>query len=283
MHRPLTEKDLFPNGPLNRLGRQVLVLDQADSTNAVLLAQAAALADGTVAVADYQTAGRGRHGRRWTAPRGSSILLSLLLIESGDSPLSLGGSSRETTPTVPHAAMLTALAACEAIDACTDCQPALRWPNDLALGGKKLGGVLAESTPIGPATPARPRARALVIGVGINCLQQPGHFQGELADKATSLEIESAQPIRRAALARELLRQIDARLVACARESRGWEQVRTAWKSRCDDLGARVTLQDGGQPFTGTVLDITADGDLLVQLDRGGRRHFGSATTTRLW
>lgn len=283
MHRPLTENDLFPNGPLNRLGRQVLVLDQIDSTNAVLLARAAALPDGTVAVADYQTAGRGRQRRRWTAPRGSSILLSVLLIESGDSPLSLGGSSGETTPAVPHAAMLAALAACEAIDACTDCQPALRWPNDLALGGKKLGGVLAESTPVGTARPAHPRARALVIGIGINCLQQPGHFQGELADKATSLEIESAQPIHRATLARELLRRIDAHLVACARESRGWEQVRTAWKSRCDDLGAHVTLQDGGQSFTGTVLDITAEGALLVQLDHGGRRHFGSATTTRLW
>jgi len=283
MHHPLTENDLFPNGPLNRLGQQVLVLDQIDSTNAVLLARAPALPDGTVAVTDYQTAGRGRQGRRWTAPRGSSILLSVLLIESGNSPLSLGERAGESGPAVPHAAMLTALAACEAIDACTDCQPALRWPNDLALGGKKLGGVLAESTPVGTAMPAHPRARALVIGVGINCLQQPGHFQGELADKATSLEIESDQPIHRAALAHELLRQIDGRLAACVREHRGWEQVRTAWKSRCDDLGARVTLQDGGQSFTGTVLDITADGDLLVQLDRGGRRHFGSATTTRLW
>jgi BirA family biotin operon repressor/biotin-[acetyl-CoA-carboxylase] ligase len=283
MHHPLTENDLFPDGPLNRLGRQVLVFDQIDSTNAVLLARAPALPDGTIAVTDYQTAGRGRQGRRWTAPRGSCILLSVLLIESGDSRLSLGGPPGETAPAVPHAAMLAALAACEAIDACTDCAPALRWPNDLAIGGKKVGGVLAESTPVGKVMRGHPKARALVIGVGINCLQQPGHFQGELADKATSLEIESDQPIDRAALAQELLRRMDGRLVACVRERRGWEQVRSAWKSRCDDLGARVTLQDGGQSFTGTILDITAEGALLVQLEHGGRRHFGSATTTRLW
>jgi BirA family biotin operon repressor/biotin-[acetyl-CoA-carboxylase] ligase len=282
MHRPLAEADLFPDGPLKRVGRHVEVLTETDSTNAVLLARAGELPDGTVAVAEYQTAGRGRHGRRWVAPRGSSILMSILLLEPEHSPLSLGESVEGAGPAAPPAALLAALAASEAIEACTDCQPGLRWPNDLVVAGRKLGGVLAESTPVA-AAPGQPASRAVVVGIGINCFQQRGHLRGELAEKATSLELGSTQPIDRAAIGRHLLARIDDHLVCCAGEVGAWEHVCEAWRSRCDDLGRHVRLQHDGQVSAGTVVDIAANGDLLVQLDQGGRRRFGSATTTRLW
>jgi BirA family biotin operon repressor/biotin-[acetyl-CoA-carboxylase] ligase len=283
MHRPLTEADLFPGGRLKRLGRCVHVFDELDSTNAFLLARAGELPDGTVVATEYQSAGRGRHGRRWQAPRGSSILLSVLLLEPTDSALCLGGGGRESGPAAAPATLLAALAASEAIEASSDCHAVLRWPNDLAVGGRKMGGVLAESTPVRPADLGRPGTRAVVIGLGINCLQQRGHFRGELAETATSLEIESSQPADRVAIARALLVRMDVHLASCREVGDGWEQIRAAWKSRCDDLGRHVKLQHDGQVFSGTVLDITVDGDLLVQLDQGGRRRFGSATTTRIW
>ncbi|MBU0616288.1 MAG: biotin--[acetyl-CoA-carboxylase] ligase, partial [Planctomycetes bacterium] len=247
MHGPLTVTDLFPAGPLHRLGRRVDLFPELDSTNAYLLRHAADLGDGTVAAAEFQTTGRGRQGRRWLAPRGSSILLSVLLIEPAGSP-------RFT-----HAASLAATATAEAVEAGTACRPALRWPNDLVVAGKKLGGVLAESTPLPSA--GQPR-RALVIGIGLNCLQQPGHFQPELANNATSLEIECPQPVDRRDLARRLVQRLDARLSDQRATNDDWHWLHEAWAARCDDFGARVTLEENSRRYTGTVLEIADNGDL---------------------
>lgn len=267
MHGPLTKADLFPDGPLQRLGRRVDTFADLDSTNARLLSNAAAFPDGAVAHAEFQTGGRGRQGRSWLAPRGSSILLSILLVEPDDSPL------------ITHAAMLAALSAAEAIEEQTSCCAALRWPNDLVVAGRKLGGVLAETTPLPGDSRKR---RALVVGVGLNCLQQRGHFAGELADTATSLEIECTEPISRLALAAALLRRLDSAFDQSNRRDADWSRLRTQWTARCEELGARVRLVENAREFTGVILDVTDDGELLVQLDRGGRRCFDPATTTRI-
>jgi BirA family biotin operon repressor/biotin-[acetyl-CoA-carboxylase] ligase len=268
-HAPLSATDLVPQ-PLQRLGRRVYVHSTLDSTNRYLLEHAVQAGDGAVAWAEWQTAGRGRLGRRWEAPRGSSILLSVLLHEPPETLLRT------------HAALLAAVAACEAIEAHTDLEPAVRWPNDLVVGGRKLGGVLAESCLL-TAEQTEGARLALVIGIGINCLQQPGHFAGDLAARATSLECESRHPIHRAAVASGLLRRLDAWLALLAAEPKTWERLRAAWQEKCDDWGRRVTLAQGGQRLTGTALEIAPDGDLVVQLEHGGRRHFAAASTTRSW
>jgi BirA family biotin operon repressor/biotin-[acetyl-CoA-carboxylase] ligase len=267
VHRPLTETDLFPRGALRRLGRHVKLFPEVDSTNAYLLAHAAALEDGTIVAAEFQTAGRGRQGRRWLAPRGSSILLSVLLIEPESSPL------------VTHIGTLAAVAAAEAVETETHWHVGLRWPNDLVLGGKKLGGILAESTP----RPDNQRRRTLVVGIGLNCFQQPGHFGTELAQAATSLEIECAASVDRPALARRLIARLDAYLAEESQQQRACERLREAWAARCDDLGVRVALLEDSRHYTGTVLEVADNGELIVQLDSGRRRRFEPATTTRLW
>ena len=268
MHKPLRIETLMPDGPLARLGKTVHTLETTTSTNTFLLDEAANLPDGAIATAEYQTSGHGRFGRTWNAPRGSSILLSVLLFESEDSPVS-GGVT-----------MLAALAAAEAVELETSCRPALRWPNDIVIAGKKLGGVLAESRRLSAGN--GPRRRALVVGIGLNCLQHKGHFSRELAEIATSLEIESAHPVDRHAVARSLLQRLDARLTSLSRS--GIEAARLAeeWADRCEDLGTHVMLEANGRRYTGTVLEVTEHGDLVVQLDDGGRRRFESATTTRI-
>jgi BirA family biotin operon repressor/biotin-[acetyl-CoA-carboxylase] ligase len=263
-HRPLTVEDLLPHGPLGRLGRRAFVHDSLDSTNLFLLERAAQLDDGTVASAEFQTAGRGRLGRRWEAPRGSSILLSVLLYEPVDSPLlSLG-------------TMAAAVAACEAIEAATDCAPGVRWPNDLVRAGRKLGGVLAESCGL----PAASR-RAVVIGMGINCLQQRAHFAGALADTATSLECECQHPVSRTAVAAALLERLDHWLMRSRDEPEVWSDIRSAWQRRCEDVGTRVRLEHDGRCYAGTVLEIAATGEMIVALDDGTRRQFDALNTTR--
>ncbi len=128
-HSPISEALLARVPERARLGAAFHSFAEIDSTNAWLLARATELPDGAIATAEYQTAGRGRLGRRWLAPRGASILLSFLIREPADSPL------------ITHAGLLAALATCEAIEATTDCRPGVRWPNDLALRAKAGGRV----------------------------------------------------------------------------------------------------------------------------------------------
>jgi BirA family biotin operon repressor/biotin-[acetyl-CoA-carboxylase] ligase len=262
-HRPLTAADLLAHGPCRRIGQRVVVQEVVDSTNQFLLERAAEFGDGAIAWAEYQTAGRGRLGRRWAAPRGSSVLLSVLLLEPPDTPLLTLG------------ALLAALAACEGIEQASDCHPGVRWPNDIVHAGRKLGGVLAESC----AVPERDRR---VVVIGINCLQQRGHFPGELARTATSLECESHQPVDRAAVAAGLVARLDHWLLVCGQDTDRWRDVRRAWQARCEDTGQRVRLEHDGRIYSGTALEVADDGDLVVELDAGGRRRFSAATTTRL-
>ncbi len=275
-HGPLSQTDLFPDGALRRLGRCVIVHETIDSTNKLLLEQGYAAGDGAVAYAELQTAGRGRLGRRWDAPRGSSVLLSVLLLEPPNTALQ------------SHGALLGTVAACESIEAQTDVQPTIRWPNDLVHNGRKLGGVLAEScsamgTPTDEAHVPPGATRAVVIGVGINCYQQRTHFRGDLFDKATSLDCETERPVHRAPIAARLLQRLDHWLTHTREQPDGWEALRIAWRQRCADLGRRLVLEHDGRQWAGTVLDISEEGDLIVQLDQGGRRHFAAATTTRVW
>lgn len=263
MHRPLSNDDLPTQGELSRLCGPRFFFPQIDSTNAFLLQSAATLPDGVIASAEFQEAGRGRLGRNWLAPRGSSILLSILLREPPSSPL------------LALSAMLASLAACQAIETQTDLQPFVRWPNDLVIHDRKIAGVLAESTPLADAR------RALVVGIGINCLQQRGHFRDDLSNKATSLEIESIHSIDRAAIARELVTQLDARFASSSPAA--LTAARKEWLARCNDRGKPVTLLTKNGPRSGTILDIDVEAGLLVQLDTGERRLFEAATTTRLW
>ncbi|MBU0641034.1 MAG: biotin--[acetyl-CoA-carboxylase] ligase [Planctomycetes bacterium] len=271
MEGPLKADDLLRFGPMSRLGRAVLILDEVDSTNALLKEHAVELPDGALAVAEFQTAGRGRLGHSWQAPPRSSILLSVLLIEPPDSPLLTRG------------ALLGALAVCEAIERCTNCAPQVRWPNDVVYAGRKMAGVLAESTFLPDPGNHGARSRAFVLGIGLNCLQQPADFDGELVERATSLAIASQTAVDRASVAGRLVQRLDALLAACLTTPDGWTRLGSAWKTRCTDRGTTAALREGGRGYHGIVRDVTPDGDLEVQLDSGERRRFGAATTTRLW
>ena len=160
------------------------------------------------------------------------------------------------------------------IEAATDLEPTIRWPNDLYIASRKLGGILVE---------ARNQPGGVVhvaIGIGINCLQHTAHFPPELRDRATSLEIESSQPIDRTRLAIEILKQLDRFFAADSPMDD--PSLAAAWRSRSADIGSHVTLSSDGHEFTGRIVDIHPTAGLVLQVDGGGRRHFDPSTTTRL-
>lgn len=246
-----------------RVGRVIRVLDETGSTNEDVLSAAADRSlDGLVVLAEHQRAGRGRLGRQWLSPRGASVLCSALVFLD------------EAPAWACRATLIGAVAACDAARAAGVGAAEIKWPNDVVVRSKKLGGVLVESrrTDAGHV--------AYAIGVGINCLQRPAHWPPELRGKATSLDAESDQPVDRALVARTLIATLDDWLAT----PQQWDDadLKEAWRRRARGVGGRVRLRSDGREFAGSVIDIDPAAGLVVELDTGGRRHFDPARTTLL-
>ena len=166
---------------------------------------------GTVVVADRQTAGRGRLGRRWEAPSGTALLASFVL------------------PARPLASLAAGVAAAD----CCGEAVRLKWPNDLLLDGRKLGGILVER-----------RGERCLVGIGINLSWAP--------PGAARLEADREQLLQRLALALERwFAAEDGEILA-------------AWRKRADTLGRRVRVELPGESFEGTAEELAEDGSLIV-------------------
>lgn len=260
-----TPSQVGANLKLRRIGRRIVVLAETTSTNDAAFAAAQEQdADGLAVFADHQTQGRGRQGRRWLSPRGASVLCSVLLIEHTEG---------HRSPVDPGTLTLAAgIAACDTIAAtASDVEPAIRWPNDILIRGRKVAGVLIESR-------TTSRGRAYVVGIGINCLQHDRHFSDDIRRQATSLEAASHDVIHRLDVARQLLVELDRWLAA----PMDTQKVRHAWLDRAEPLGQHIHIRQAGEVFAGTTVDIDPTAGLSVELDVGGRRVFDPATSTLL-
>jgi len=199
----------------------------------------------SVFVTDFQSAGRGRHGRTWHAPTGTALLISLLLRQPGP-------------PSLWRSTALASIALCDAMEAlCPGLHAEIKWPNDVLIGGRKLAGILAESTWDG-------RQLNLIVGVGVNVTIERRDLEG--LEMATSLLIETGQRVDRGALLRELLLRFDEWA------SKAEADVRAAWHARLWGKGQRLRLADVGSDQDVVVLGAEADGSLRVRLADGSER-----------
>lgn len=261
-----------------RVGRRIITLAETNSTNTLALQAADEPdADGLAIFADAQLEGRGRLGHTWLSPRGASILCSVVLLtedERTNVPDGIDVQQAHATTT----ALLTqvsAVACCEAIRQATDVTPAIKWPNDIRIAGRKLGGILIESRVIGGR---ETQARAWVIGIGINCLQHAGHFPEELRETATSLELATAHAIDRTAIARELLRSLDDWFATD--NWRDTNKVHTAWLDYAEPIGQKVRLRRDGVDYAGWTVEVGPAGGLIVKLETGQLEWFDPMRTT---
>ena len=221
-----------------------------DSTNRYLLDEARAGApEGVVAVADHQTAGRGRLGRTWEAPAGANLLVSVLLRPEVDV------ADRHLATTA------VALAALDAVGGLGVAGISVKWPNDLVEPtGRKLAGVLAESDLV-TSTAVAP----VVVGIGIN-VNWPAtddDLPPELRGTATSLRMVSGSEADREALLAGLLAALAPRVADLA-SPQGRARLAADLTARCSTIGTlvRVDLADGS--FEGTATGIDAGGHLVV-------------------
>ena len=199
-------------------------LATVDSTNTYLMAEARrGAAEGLVVVADHQTAGRGRLGRRWQAPPGACLLASVLLRPVLD-------------PDALHlCAAVVALATADACAEVAGVAPGLKWPNDLLIGDRKVAGVLGESDPGAPGGP--PGSVAVVVGVGCNVA-----WPGPAGTGGTSLEEAAGRPVDRAALLDSLLAVLGDRSPSLGSASAG-RALSQELRRRCVTLGTEVRVE----------------------------------------
>jgi BirA family biotin operon repressor/biotin-[acetyl-CoA-carboxylase] ligase len=254
---PLHPDDIKDGLKTRRIGREVLVYNSTSSTNDVAWEYAKNNNnDGLAVFAEEQTAGRGRGGSKWFSPQGQSILYSVILLNSG--------------PAGELLILSCAVAVAEAIGRCGGYETKIKWPNDIILNGKKVGGILLESRPGKKATD-------YVIGIGINCHQSKGFFTGELQGIATSIDIESHQVCDRTVIAKRLLISLDEWLVV-AEESQ--QRIIERWEQLSTQLGHRVTLLYNKRSFSGNCIGVDPQKGLVVQLEHGGVRMFDAAHTS---
>jgi len=231
------------------------VFTELDSTNRRLLAAPPPVGSLDVCIAEYQNLGRGRRGRRWQAPLGSGIALSV-------------GWQFAGVPAEPSALTLAVgVAVRRVLDRVAGITIALKWPNDLVFDERKLGGILLEIQ-------AEAHGGAhVVVGVGLN-VALPAALLPSLCDwPRGAVDLTTAlgrAPPPRAVLAAGLVNEIAALLADYP--AQGFAAYRTEWRSADFLRGRAVRLDEGTGRLFGTALGIDADGALLVETDGGKRR-----------
>jgi BirA family biotin operon repressor/biotin-[acetyl-CoA-carboxylase] ligase len=225
-----------------RLGRRVLVYDRVDSTNTLALALADDAAnDGTVILADEQSAGRGQHGRSWQCPPREGVLLSLLLF---------------SPPPQRRPALLAAWVAvsvCQTIQQSTGLEARIKWPNDVLVQGRKVCGILIE------------QARATVVGIGLNINQSAQTLAQAGLAQATSLALLTGRASDRRQVARSLIEQLDRHYDDLCRGVLG--PLEESWRRHCGLLGQMVEVECLNRAHRGRLRDLTWDALVLETLD----------------
>jgi BirA family biotin operon repressor/biotin-[acetyl-CoA-carboxylase] ligase len=222
---------------------------RTDSTNRVAMELAyAGEPEGTVVLAEEQTAGRGRAGRTWHSERASGIYVTLLL-RPKISPVQ-----------APLLTMMAGLSAHAAIEAQTGLRPDVKWPNDLMLNGKKLGGILTEMH----AEPTL--VRFVIVGIGLNVNQEK--FPADLSGTATSLRAETGKAQSRLELLARLLREFETDYNRFLREgsrsiTERFPQVSSYAR------GKRVRVSNGSESYAGVTAGLLPEGLLQVQREDG--------------
>ena len=230
------------------LGRNLVFLPETGSTNdeARRLAESGA-PEGTLVITDHQTSGRGRLERRWEAPPGSSLLMSLLF----------------RPPLAPHEVqrltMVCGLAVIDAIESETGLRVGLKWPNDVVVGGAKVAGILTEIGSKGSVVDFA------VVGLGLNINLDPEWLPDGLLVPATSLSRELERPVARLPLLRALLQAMETRYTAL----KAGHSPHVEWAERLVTLGQPVAVSTVGAVLEGVAERVNADGALLLRLDSG--------------
>lgn len=229
------------------IGKPLHFFDVIDSTNTYALQLASeGASEGTVVIADAQSGGKGRLGRKWVSPAGVNLYCSTLL-----RPAIPAGQA-------PQVTLLAAVAVATAVGAVCRATPTIKWPNDVLVQGKKVCGILAEMRTRGQDL------QAIVVGIGVNLNAQLDAFPADLREKASSLALLTGQLVDRGVFAASLLTHLEQLYVLWLQE--GFPALRAGWERYATDLiGQQITVAATQGTIRGKVLGLDDNGALLVQ------------------
>ena len=227
------------------IGKEIIYLPQTTSTmDEARRAIGEGAAEGTVVIADHQTAGRGRLDREWLSAPGSSILLSIILYPN--------------MKILTRLTMAACLAVARSIEVVTGLKPAIKWPNDVLIGGRKVSGILSESDVSGE------RVNHAIVGIALNVSLDTAAVP-EIADTATSLRADAGREVPRRQVLIELLSEFDALYDALRRG----ESIQGEWLRRLETIGRNVTVRCGDEVQEGRAESVDEDGSLLLRKPDG--------------
>ncbi len=235
-----------------RIGRKVRFFEVVDSTNVRAKEDAEdGAVDGTLIVADMQTAGRGRRGREWKSPAGANVYFSLLL----------------KPDFAPDKASMLTLVMAYAVkrgleETCTvSMESGIKWPNDIVVNGKKICGILTEMV-----LDSEQRIKYVVIGVGINVGKQ--EFAPEIVDTATCIEEECGYKVSRSSLIANIMAAFEEQYdVFLQKQSLGF--LREEYNACLVNCNREVCVLDPKGEYRGIARGINDSGELLVELPDG--------------
>ena len=237
-------------GKTKVVGRDIRVFNETASTNDVVekIARDGAK-EGVVVFAESQSRGRGRLGRKWASPTRKGLWFSVLLRPE----FAPGDATRLT--------IAGATAVARAIRKETGVLPQIKWPNDILIRGRKVAGILTEMSA------ELDRVKHIILGVGVDVNLTASDFPADLRRVATSLKMESGEPVDRPALAAALLTELDCDYArACGR---GFAALADEWEAQCVTLGSNVTIHLGDRTIRGRAEALDDDGTLLVRTQHG--------------
>ena len=232
------------------IGREIITLERATSTMDIAKKLARTnFKNGTVIFAEEQTGGRGRSGHSWSCPKYKGLLFTLLLkhnIKSDHICLLTGTMAVSITETIRETLQLPAV---------------IKWPNDILIDGKKVGGVLVE---LAKGLGKQP---IVLVGIGLNVNIPEDDLPEQSRLPATTLAIEKKVPINRILLAKALLQDIDKWFLILKDEH--FRYITERWGEFCITIGEKLTITDCGREYIGNVIDISNNGGLMLKLENG--------------
>lgn len=228
-----------------RIGVNILVLQETVSTNSIAFKMAEdGAVEGSVVIADSQTGGKGRLGRKWVSPPRVNLYCSVVL-RPPIQPVA-----------APQLTFLSVVAVARTIEKITSLQARIKWPNDILLNGKKVAGLLNEMSA------ETDKVNFVILGIGVNLNMTLEQFPEDVRQPATSLFIESGKLVDRTAFTVCLLEELDSLYATFL--SQGYGPVRQEWLQRSRLEGVVVTVTDNNCVRRGRVAGIDEYGALLL-------------------
>lgn len=234
------------------IGKKIFYFPELESTNIIakekVLHRSEVINEGTIIIAEKQSAGKGRLGRKWFSPAGG-IWLSLILFP-------------QLPPSyIPRITLMTAVAIVKAIKICTQIKSQIKWPNDISIQGKKVCGILTEMSA------ELDIINWVIVGVGINVNIDHREFPEDIREKTTSLKEVLGREVPRVRLVQVFLREFEKYYEKLKRKE--FPSILEEWKLYSCTLGREIRINIGERIISGEAVDISEEGALILKKEDG--------------